>query len=171
MATEDQLLLARAICSYEIDESRTEYGRKPDVETLTPSGRLHLGDCCGIIYLHSGVCHQMANRICAAATAITNENSIAIKDVTGAADTAMYEYTHNIWEPFGRFNDSVPREIWDQVYDAFSGQFTLADDQLRELGIYQGSTDEAVGMLYKPWPIYLQECQKLVDEYKRRKTF
>ncbi len=50
--------LAKAICCFNPDESRTDFDHKT-------GGRLLLGDCCGIIYGVTGVCHQMANRILA----------------------------------------------------------------------------------------------------------
>lgn len=48
--------MAKAICCFDPDESRTDFGRKI-------GGRLLAGDCCGIVYGVTGVCHQMANRI------------------------------------------------------------------------------------------------------------
>lgn len=54
--------LAKAICCFNPDEPRTDFGKKK-------GGRLLLGDCCGIIYGVTGVCHQMANRILSASSA------------------------------------------------------------------------------------------------------
>lgn len=159
-ATEDQLLLARAICSFEIDESRTDYGRKPYVSTLTPSGKLRLGDCCGIIYLHSGVCHQMVNRICAAVTNL---------DAGDMADMALYNDTKGLWGTYGKLNNPGPGVVWDRIFNAYSDQMTLTDKQLKALGVCPDAKDEAVRLLYGSWEDYLRECRNLVAQYKNKK--
>jgi len=157
LADEDRLLLARAICRFEIDESEKSYGKKPNVDDMDPVGRLHLGDCCGIIYAHSGVCHQMTNRIL---------NS----DIVGKADPHMYVLSSAVWGKMGEFNNSAPRELQEQAYFIFSKIFPLTDYQLRELGVYENSPDKDVQMLYKPWSDYFWECWKLVEEYKKKKN-
>ena len=61
---DDSLRLAKAICCLDPDANRKN-------NTFNSRGDWNngdLGDCCGLIYGRTGVCHQMANRICAAAT-------------------------------------------------------------------------------------------------------
>ncbi len=155
VATEAQLRLARTICCFDPNDIRTNYGNKPNLSPVEPSGKLHLGDCSGIIYLHSGVCHQMANRICAAVTNL---------DVGDLADMAMYNDTHLIWKACGSPPPPVgPQPVWDLIYAAFSGQMTLTDAQLGQAGVDKNAT-YPVSLLFLPWEDYLAECKKLVAQ-------
>lgn len=54
--------LAKAICCFDPDDPRKKFDKRL-------GGCLALGDCCGIVYGVTGVCHQMANRILAVSTA------------------------------------------------------------------------------------------------------
>lgn len=54
--TVGDLTLARTICCFDPNDTRDNYDRKK-------GGDLIFGDCCGVLYLISGVCHQMANRV------------------------------------------------------------------------------------------------------------
>lgn len=159
VASEAQLRLARTICCFDPDDKPTGYGRKPKLSPPQPSGRLRLGDCSGIVYLHSGVCHQMANRICAAVTDL---------DVGDLADMAMYNATSLIWGAHGKPPPPQgPKPVWDTVYNAFAGQAALTEAQLEALGVRKDAP-YPVNLLFRPWDEYLVECRKLAQAHEQR---
>jgi len=157
VATKEQLRLARTICCFDPTDTRPSYGRKPGLSPVTPSGELLLGDCCGIIYLHSGVCHQMANRICAAVTDL---------DVGDLADMAGYNFSHAVFGTYGNPPPpSGPKEAWDILYKIFSSQVAITDEQLLKLGVRKDAP-YPVNLLFRPWEDYLSECKKKVKQLK-----
>ena len=153
LANEYELRLARTICCFDPNDHRTDYKLRPDFDKSRPDGKLKLGDCCGIIYGRRGVCHQMANRICAAVTDA---------DAGDRADMAAYNATHLIWGTYGgEPNPDAPSWAYDLIHNAFPDVIT--DDELDKLGI-SPSSPYPVNLLFKPWETYLEECKKLVDK-------
>lgn len=157
IASEDQFRLARTICCFDPDDKRSSYGRKPNLSSSKPSGPLLLGDCNRIIYLHSIVCHRMANRICAAVTDL---------DVGDLADMALYNLTHQFWDAYGKPPPPAgPKEVWNAIYEAFKSQAALTNEQLQALGVYRGASESA-DRLFRPWHAYFAECKKRAEGHK-----
>jgi len=157
LANEYELLLARTICCFDPQDKRTDYKLRPDFDKSEPEGKLRLGDCCGIIYGRRGVCHQMANRICAA---VTNA------DAGDRADMAAYNATHLIWGTYGgEPNPDVPSWAYGLIHKAFPDVIT--DDELDKLEI-SSSSPYPVNLLFQPWREYLEECKKLADKAMER---
>lgn len=157
LANEYELRLARTICCFDPNDRRTDYKVRPDFDKSEPKGKLKLGDCCGIIYGRRGVCHQMANRICA---------SVTDADAGDRADMAAYNASHLIWGTYGgEPNHDVPSWAYDLIHGAFSDVIT--EDGLHKLGISSSSL-YPVSLLFQPWGEYLEECKKLVDKAMER---
>ena len=157
LANEYELRLARTICCFDPNDRRTDYNHRPDFDKSKPEGRLKLADCYGIIYGRRGVCHQMANRICAAVTNI---------DAGDRADMAAYNGSHLIWGTYGSEpNPDAPAWAYDLIDKAFPDVIT--DDELGKLGV-SPSSPYPVNFLFKPWGTYLEECKKLVDNAMER---
>lgn len=157
LANEYELLLARTICCFDPQDVRTNYNVKPDFGKFEPKGKLSLGDCCGIIYGIRGVCHQMANRICAAVTDA---------DAGDRADMAAYNASHLIWGTYGDGpNPDASSQAYELIHKAFSDVIT--EDELHKLGI-SSSLPYPVNLLFQPWEKYLEECKKLVDNAMER---
>jgi hypothetical protein len=139
---EYELALARTICCFDPYDQRDDYDHHSE-------GKLILGDCCGIIYGQTGVCHQMANRICAAVTDV---------DVGDRANMASYNLTHEIYGTYGGGSplQYAPPAIIKLIWDDF-----ITDEELKKLGIPPDSP------LYYPWDKYFEECKKLVSTVQK----
>lgn len=158
IASEDQLRLARIICCFDSKDKRDSYARKPKLSPeLAFTGELLLGDCCGIVYLYSGVCHQMANRICAAVTDL---------DVGDLADMSLYNLTHQLW---GKDGKAILSEISESegklVHKAFSRQAAFTDAHLQALRAKLAvDKSHPADLLFRPWEEYLARCKQLAQE-------
>ena len=150
LAGEYELILARTICCFDPNDTRTDYKHRS-------GGKLKLGDCSGIIYGRTGVCHQMANRICAAVTSI---------DVGDRADMAAYNASHAIWGTYGGGEPVAPSKVSDLINKAFPD--VISDEELKRLDI-SAKSDYPVNLLFKPWETYFEECKKQVKKagYKK----
>lgn len=145
LGDEYELALAKTICCFDPSDERNVYDAKPI------GGRLVLGDCCGIIYLGTGVCHQMTNRICAAFTTI---------DAGDRADMAGYNGTHLLW---GTYGSSIIKDPTPELKMIFHD--IINDDLLKQINRLP------ISYLFYDWDAYFNKCKELVEAagYKRGK--
>jgi len=101
------LRLAKAICCLDPNDSRNEFKNHT-------GGRLFKGDCSAILFGVTGVCHQMANRICAAG--IGEPTKI---DALDFADVRMGNATRNLYGPWGTDIPINKKDI-DYIKEVFS---------------------------------------------------
>lgn len=167
LGNEYNLALARAICCFDPNyEGKRVTNEDPNYEGVTneyarhEEGELILGDCCGIIYGRTGVCHMMANRICAAVAGV---------DVGAMAGASGYmssplgsNFCSNTY--FGRFGGGKPQQIDPKALVKIIVDVIIDNEDLDNLGITENSP------LYLKWEDYFAECKKKVEShYKRRK--
>jgi hypothetical protein len=156
LGTADQLRLARVICCFDPDDQRDVYNLTPFyTEALfKPVGRLGLGDCSGLIFGVTGVCHTMANRIAAAVTE---------QDAGAWAAMPAYYLTHFIWETYGGLppigSEAARLKPLAQTLFAHVCPSKLEQPMIRMIE----DASYPVNLLVQPWETYLKACKKLAQ--------
>ncbi|MEZ4732287.1 MAG: hypothetical protein R3E79_34680 [Caldilineaceae bacterium] len=161
---EYELTLARTISCFDPDDPRSDYDRHPSSELarFVAIGKLGLGDCSGIVYGETGVCHQMANRICKAVTDF---------DVGNRADMTLYNLTHTAYGQYGGKPDkTTPSWITDQIEQRFFGDFITVEEFEKLKEKFEDQKEGDTDYLFKPWEDYFAECKKLVKAAYYYKT-